>query len=166
MQSLLVGRSISDVQSLRAFNEKASEIVCLNLGGTHKLMTSLHVLTQCQESKLAKMFEFPELLPKTTESDKSESVFLDRDGPTFTNMINYLRNERREIPIFETTKDEHLFYRELQFWEFPDFNFLEKRLKFPDQISDIFKNEPTKVEDEVLMSWRQLKILHLYDLVG
>ena len=127
-------------------------------------MTTVSVLTQCAESKLAKLFEKPELLPRVTGDEKT--IFLDRDGPTFMNMINYLRNQRKEIPIFETTKDEHLFYRELQYWEFPDFSYLEKRLKFPDKLVDIFNSHPKSVEDQVLNSWMTLGILNLYDLVS
>jgi hypothetical protein len=81
-------------------------------------------------------------------------------------MVNYLRNQRKEIPIFETTKDEHLFYRELQYWEFPDFSYLEKRLKFPDKLVDVFNSHPKNVEDQVLNSWMTLGILNLYDLVS
>ena len=29
-------------------------------------------------------------------------VFLDRDGPTFKHLINYLRNDQELIPEFET----------------------------------------------------------------
>ena len=54
------------------------------------------------------MFENYDQLQKVYENDqKGPSIFIDRDGPTFSNLINYLRNDRQEMPIFETTKDEH-----------------------------------------------------------
>jgi hypothetical protein len=44
-------------------------------------------------------------------------VFLDRDGPTFKHLINYLRNDQELIPEFETKNQEQMFFKELQFWE-------------------------------------------------
>lgn len=96
------------------------------------------------------------MIIKNKDDATKFEVFIDRDGPTFISMLNYLRNNRQEVPIFENTKDEHRFYRELQYWEIPDFSYLERRLKFPDQLVEIFKNEPKNVCDQVLDSWRRL----------
>ena len=57
-------------------------------------------------------------------------------------MVNYLRNDREEMPAFDTTKEEHLFYKELNFWGFPDADYLQKRLTFPQELLDLFKVEP------------------------
>ena len=57
-------------------------------------------------------------------------------------MVNYLRNEREEMPAFDSTKEEHLFYKELNFWGFPDADYLQQRLKFPQELLDVFKVEP------------------------
>lgn len=46
-----------------------------------------------------------------------EEVFIDRDGSAFENMVNYLRNERKNYPQFENRNDEDKFLRELKFWE-------------------------------------------------
>jgi hypothetical protein len=64
------------------------------------------------------MFEAVDDLP-TIEGN----VFLDRDGATFMALLNYLRNQREEMPVFDTARDEHLFFKELQYWELPDANF-------------------------------------------
>lgn len=125
------------------------QVIHLNIGGTHKMMTTVGILSQCKQSKLARLFEESEELTiiKNAQDKSKFEVFLDRDGPTFISMVNYLRNNRQEVPIFESTKDEHRFYRELQFWEIPDFSFLERRLKFPDSLVEIFKTEPKHVCD-------------------
>ena len=69
------------------------------------------------------------------------------------------------MPIFESTKDEHLFYRELLFWGFPDVHFLQKRLKFPHELVDMFQLPPTQVEESMVERWRKLGPLNLYDMV-
>jgi hypothetical protein len=55
-----------------------SEVVSLNVGGTHHMMTERDVLTHVHGSKLEKMFSGLHHLKKI-ESE----VFLDRDGRTF-----------------------------------------------------------------------------------
>jgi len=44
-------------------------------------------------------------------------VFLDRDGDTFCQVINYLRNGK--IPIFDSKIKENLFFEELDYWSIP-----------------------------------------------
>lgn len=56
----------------------AGDVVALNVGGTHHLMTEREVLTSCPESLLARMFNGLHELKKI-----NEEVFLDRDGTTF-----------------------------------------------------------------------------------
>lgn len=145
---------------------KLPEIVNLNVGGTHRFTTTRKILCQCKESRLSELFEDPEQIMQLMEGEKDNGVFIDRDGSTFINLVNYLRSDRKEVPIFENTKDEHLFYRELQFWGFPDFSYLEKRLKFPEGLADLFRDEPQNVDDNILQKWRNLGPLNIYDLVS
>lgn len=86
----MLNQSLSNAPDLMSLKLTGTDIVNLNIGGMTTLMTTVSVLTQCAESKLAKLFEKPELLPRVTGDEKT--IFLDRDGPTFMNMINYLRN--------------------------------------------------------------------------
>tara|TARA_B110000285_G_C14858419_1_gene483354 strand:+ start:302 stop:589 length:288 start_codon:yes stop_codon:yes gene_type:complete len=95
--------------------------VNLNVGGTHQIMTNMGVLSQVKESKLSQMFSNTDGLPKMPDGN---TIFIDRDGPTFSNLINYLRNDREEYPIFENTSDQHLFYKELKYWEFPEADYM------------------------------------------
>ena len=44
-------------------------------------------------------------------------IFLDRDGKTFLNVINYLRNDRKNFPAFETKLEQDLFIQELNYWK-------------------------------------------------
>lgn len=150
-------------------------VLTLNVGGTHTIMTSLKVLRQVPESKLNAFFKNVEDLQRMPDG---QTVFLDRDGPAFQAMVNYLRNDREEMPVFDTTKDEHLFYKELSFWGFPDADFLMKRVKFPQELVDLFKVEPgvgeqnvpdetaPTIDEEVKEQWRALGPLNLYDLVS
>lgn len=45
---------------------------------------------------------------------------MDRDGKTFLNMINYLRNERQTMPKFGSKHSEDMFIKELEFWGLHD----------------------------------------------
>ena len=44
-------------------------------------------------------------------------LFIDRQGESFINMINYLRNGK--YPIFKDKNEEINFYEELNFWQIP-----------------------------------------------
>jgi hypothetical protein len=44
-------------------------VVYLNIGGTHRLMTNMSVLSQCKQSKLALQLEDPEELMVMKQSD-------------------------------------------------------------------------------------------------
>lgn len=46
----------------------------------------------------------------------NDEVFLDRDGRTFNDVINYLRNDRKVYPEFFDKNQEHLFIKELHYW--------------------------------------------------
>jgi len=55
-----------------------SEVVALNVGGTHHMMTERDVLRLCEGSILERMFNGLHELKKI-----ENEVFLDRDGKTF-----------------------------------------------------------------------------------
>lgn len=91
-----------------------SEVVALNVGGTHHMMTERQVLGLCPDSTLAKMFSGTHELKKI-----NEEVFVDRDGRTFQHLVNYLRNNRETWPEFVDPNDEVQFLKELDWWKIP-----------------------------------------------
>jgi hypothetical protein len=91
-----------------------SKVIALNVGGTHHLMTELDVLRSCKGSNLELMFSGMHELKKI-----EGEVFLDRDGKTFLNLVNYLRNNREVFPDFMDRNDEIHFFKELDFWTIP-----------------------------------------------
>lgn len=91
-----------------------SEVVAINVGGTHHMMTERDVLRLCPGSTLEKMFNGMHELKKI-----NEEVFLDRDGTTFQHLVNYLRNDREVLPEFADYNDELHFFKELDFWKVP-----------------------------------------------
>lgn len=44
-------------------------------------------------------------------------MFIDRDGLSFQNMVNFLRNGK--FPIFKDKNEELNFFEELEFWQIP-----------------------------------------------
>lgn len=91
-----------------------SEVVAINVGGTHHMMTERDVLRLVPGSTLEKMFNGLHELKKI-----DEEVFLDRDGKTFQYLVNYLRNDREVFPEFVDPNDEIHFFKELDFWKIP-----------------------------------------------
>lgn len=91
-----------------------SDVVALNVGGTHHMMTERDVLTHVKGSTLEKMFNGMHDLKKI-----NEEVFLDRDGRTFQHLVNYLRNNRDVFPEFTDPNDEIHFFKELDWWKIP-----------------------------------------------
>lgn len=88
-----------------------SEVVSINVGGTHHIQTEKDVLRSVPGSTLAKLFSDMHELKKV-----DDEVFLDRDGHTFETLINYLRNERKVFPEFTEKNNENHFYKELHYW--------------------------------------------------
>ena len=72
-----------------------SEVVSLNVGGTHHLKTERDVLRLVPGSTLHMMFNGLHELKKI-----DDEVFVDRDGETFLHLVNYLRNNRTLLPEF------------------------------------------------------------------
>jgi hypothetical protein len=78
-----------DKQMIKDMVNLDSEVVALNVGGTHLMMTERDILRQVPGSTLEKMFNGMHDLKKI-----DDKVFLDRDGRTFQYLVNYLRNDR------------------------------------------------------------------------
>lgn len=92
-------------------NKQKSEVLSLNIGGTHELMTTKKVLCEgvAKGSKLAELFSDHTNNLATVDS----KIFLDRDGKTFQILINFLRNSCLIYPKFDTEFDEKLFRAEV-----------------------------------------------------
>ena len=136
-------------------------IVDLNVGGTHNISTSLQTLQSVQNSGLSAMFSGRHNLP-TVETDKSR-IFIDRDGETFSEIINYLRNTRREMPVFDSENKAQMFSCELDFWGIETFEEQKDKelLKlFPKSIINIFEQEP-RVSEKMVEIWREIGPLNL-----
>ena len=90
------------------------DVVALNVGGNLHIATERDVLTSCPDSLLARMFNGLHELKKI-----NDEVFLDRDGHTFQNLVNYLRNDREVFPDFVDPKQQQDFFQELEWWKIP-----------------------------------------------
>ena len=74
--------------------QPAQKVLSLDIGGTHKIKTNQDLLCLVDGSKLQKMFSGKYKLVTNEEGN----IFLDRNGSTFICLVNYLRNNREEIP--------------------------------------------------------------------
>ena len=92
--------------------EEPSEIIDLNIGGTHMITTSRSTLMQVKDSSLEAMFSGRHRL-----SMHKDRVFIDRDGDAFTAMLSFLRTGK--VPMFQHQAQEHAFYDELDYWMVP-----------------------------------------------
>jgi len=90
----------------------SSDIIELNIGGTHNVTTSRSTLTKYHTSLLATMFSSFNKL-----SILKDKIFIDRDGEPFCKMISYLRSGL--MPIFSSKAQEQAFRDELEFWQIP-----------------------------------------------
>lgn len=77
-------------------------------------MTERDVLRSVPGSLLYKMFSGMHECKKI-----NDEVFLDRDGKTFLNLVNYLRNDMQVFPEFQDKNDEIHFFEELKHWGIP-----------------------------------------------
>lgn len=96
-------------------NYAESDMIKLNVGGTHMLASSRRVLCQVKGSSLEKMFSGMHKLQMI-----DDHVFLDRDGKTFEIMLNYLRYDRKLWPDFRSEGEQKLLQQELLFWGIRD----------------------------------------------
>ena len=86
---------MTEKELIRSKVKPGSEILSLNVGGTHHFQIEREVLRSVPGSTLAKMFSDMHEL-KETEGE----IFVDRDGKIFELLANYLRNERQVYPDF------------------------------------------------------------------
>lgn len=91
---------------------KESDIIELNIGGTHEISTSRSTLVKYKNSVLGLLFCGQLNIPL-----KNGKVFIDREGPPFINVINFLRTGK--FPIMKSKEEESKFYDELDFWKIP-----------------------------------------------
>ena len=84
-----------DKADIRSRIKLDGEVVALNVGGTHHMMTERDILMSCKGSLLERMFSGLHELKII-----DDEVFLDRDGKTFQHLVNYLRNDRQLLPEF------------------------------------------------------------------
>ena len=87
------------------------------------MMTERDILMSCKGSVLEKMFNGLHELKII-----DDEVFLDRDGKTFSHLVNYLRNDRQIMPEFLDPNEEKQFYKELEFWNIPFKQVSSKKL--------------------------------------
>ena len=104
----------ADKEKIKLMVKMDSEVVALNVGGTHHMMTERDILRQVPGSTLEKFFNGMHELKKI-----DDKVFLDRDGKSFQYLINYLRNDRQVFPEFIDHNDEIHFFKELEYWKIP-----------------------------------------------
>jgi hypothetical protein len=89
-----------------------SNVLDLDIGGTHKITTTRSTLCTYKDSTLAAMFSGRHKL--TMHNGR---VFIDRDGEVFGNVLQFLRNGK--VPLFENKIKENAFYEELDYWQIP-----------------------------------------------
>ena len=89
-----------------------SDIIDIDVGGTHFPSTTRSTLIKYKNSALAQLFSGNYVL-----TQKGGKVFIDREGEPFVNVINYLRSGT--FPILRNEEEESKFYDELDFWKIP-----------------------------------------------
>ena len=92
-------------------NNINSPVLTLDVGGTASIKATKALLTSIPGSLLERTFSGYH--QHTVIKDK---IFMDRDGPSFTHLINYLRLKRNYVPTFKNKNEEQLFLKELNFW--------------------------------------------------
>ena len=79
------------------------------------MLTEKDVLCYVPGSHLHRFFYSEDIEKKMI----NEEVFLDRDGATFLNLVNFLRNHMTLLPEFMDKNEEIQFYKELDHWGIP-----------------------------------------------
>ena len=87
-----------------------SDILELNIGGTHEIATTRATLTKYKNSALAVFFSGMHPMPMI-----GDKIFIDRDGEQFINLVNFLRTGK--FPIMKDKEEESKFRDELNFWK-------------------------------------------------
>ena len=97
------------------FTKSDSPLIAMNVGGTHHLLTEKDVLCYVPGSHLHRLFYNDDIEKKMV----GEEIFIDRDGATFLNLVNYLRNHMTLFPEFMDKNEEIQFFKELDHWGIP-----------------------------------------------
>ena len=84
-----------------------TSIVKLNVGGKQGIVVKKELLLTVKGSNLEKQFK-REII--------EDEVFVDRDGETFSYLLNYLRNNRQLKPVFNDEYKNQQFDLELKHW--------------------------------------------------
>ena len=87
-----------------------SDILELNIGGTHQITTTRGTLIKYKKSALAVFFSGLHPLPMI-----GDKIFIDREGEQFINLVNFLRTGK--FPIVKDKEEENKFNDELEFWK-------------------------------------------------
>lgn len=84
-----------------------TSIVKLNVGGKQGIVVKKELLLTVKGSNLEKQFK---------REIVEDEVFVDRDGETFSYLLNYLRNNRQLKPVFNDEYKNQQFDLELKHW--------------------------------------------------
>ena len=87
-----------------------SDILELNIGGTHQITTTRGTLIKYKNSALAVLFSGLHPLPMN-----GDKIFIDREGEQFIDLVNFLRTGK--FPIVKDKEEENKFKDELDFWK-------------------------------------------------
>lgn len=87
------------------------EVVTLNVGGVH-YTTTRSTLTQFGDSMIGAMFSGRHLCPSL---DHEGHAFIDRDGPMFRHVLNFLRSGRLRLP--GDFRDHDMLEEEADFYQ-------------------------------------------------
>ena len=88
------------------------DIINIDIGGKKQLTTTKQTLMKYPNSNLSKFIS-----NKISSNNKENKLVIDRDIKNFTNLINYLRNDK--LPNFKDDKEYQNFLDELEFWQIP-----------------------------------------------
>lgn len=91
------------------------KVVTLNVGG-YVYTTTLYTITQYSDSKLAGFFSGESQVPR----DPKGNYFIDRDGPLFKHVLNFLRTRKLILP--EDFKDFEQLEIEAKFYQIKPFD--------------------------------------------
>ena len=106
-------------------NDNSNDIIELNVGGC-TYTTSKTTILSYPESMLSRMISG--LIP--TATDSKQRIFIDRDGPLFRHILNFLRNKSLNLPSdfseYAQLRQEADFYRIDPILTYMDFFFSTK----------------------------------------
>lgn len=100
---------------------------------------------------------------------EGESIYLDRNSKTFQALIDFLRNDRKELPVFADEGEERAFQAELEYWQIDtdDPELEEKRLrsKMNPELIEYLDQEPKKAAEKAKLKWSELGPFKLFAMV-